>query len=98
MRPQQIPQDLLISIRFALAILLALSLPERVLPAAQAPATDGRIQVIVDASTDMLTPIGDAERVALAREFLDALHAGLAAGDAPGPALRSVTSGCRRAA
>jgi hypothetical protein len=87
-RPQQIPQDLLISIRFALAILLALSLPERVLPAAQAPATDGRIQVIVDASTDMLTPIGDAERVALAREFLDALHAGLAAGDAPGPALR----------
>ncbi len=88
MRPQPLPQDFLIFIRCALAILLALSLPEPALLAAQAPAADGRIEIIVDASTDMLAPIGEAERIALAREFLEALRAGLTAGEAPGPALR----------
>lgn len=97
MRPQPVPQDLLIAIRFALAILLALSLPEPVLPAAQATAADGMIEIVVDASTDMLAPIGDIERVALAREFLDALQAGLAAGDSRGPGLRLYGSASPRA-
>ena len=97
MRPQPVPQDLLICIRFALAILLALSVPERPLLATQAPVADGRIEIIVDASSDMLTPIGDAERAALAREFLDALHAGLAAGETGAPALRLYGSASPRA-
>jgi hypothetical protein len=85
-RPQPVPQDLLIPLRFALAILLALSLPENASPAAQSAAGD-RIEVVVDASADMLAPIGDVERAALAREFLTALNAGLA--DSSGaPALR----------
>ena len=96
MRPQPFPQDLLIPIRFALAIVLALSLPERALLAAQAAVAGDRIEVIVDASTDMLAPIGGTERMALAREFLDALHAGLAAGEARGPALRLYGSGSPR--
>jgi hypothetical protein len=96
-RPQPLPQDFLISIRFALAILLALSLPERALLAAQAPAADGRIEIIVDASTDMLAPIGDTERIALAREFLAALYAALGTGGASGPALRVYGSGSPRA-
>ena len=97
MRPQPLPQDFLISIRFALAILLALSLPERALLAAQAPAADGRIEIIVDASTDMLAPIGDTERIALAREFLAALYAALGTGEATGPALRVYGSASPRA-
>ena len=97
MRPQPFPQDFLIPIRFALAIVLALSLPEPALLSAQAPAADGRIEVIVDSSTDMLAPIGDTERIALAREFLDALHAGLAAGESRAPALRLYGSASPRA-
>lgn len=96
MRPQPLPQDFLISLRFALAILLALSLPERALLAAQAPAADGRIEIIVDASTDMLAPIGDVERIALAREFLETLHGALGTGKASGPALRVYGSGSPR--
>lgn len=47
---------------------------------AQEPAaTAGRIEVVLDASADMREPIDGVERIAVAREFLEALRSGLGA-------------------
>lgn len=79
-RPQPLPEDLLIGQRFALALSAALLLATHVGVLAQEPAaTAGRIEIVLDASADMRDPIGGVERIAVAREFLGALRSGLSA-------------------
>jgi hypothetical protein len=56
---------------------------------AQEPsASAGQIEIVLDASTDMREPIGGVERIAVAREFLEALRSGLAARESPALGLR----------
>jgi hypothetical protein len=86
-RPQSLPEDLLIRQRFALALAAALLFSPDGGLVAQEPAV-GRIEVVLDASAGMLERIGGVEKISVAREFLAALRSGLSAGEAPAPALR----------
>lgn len=99
-RPQPLPEDLLARhlprIRLALALSAAVVLSAGRAHGFQQPASPAdRIQVILDASTDMREPIGDVARIDVAKEFLAALRSGLA--PAPAPALRVYGSSSPRA-
>jgi hypothetical protein len=70
--------------RLALAVAAGLALPADSALGLQATATPERIEVVLDASSDMRAPIGGVERMDVAKEFLSALRSGLSVG----PALR----------
>jgi hypothetical protein len=96
-RPQPLPEDLLTGKRIAVALATALALGwPGGLVAQESPAV-GRIEVVLDASADMLESIGGVARISLAREFLDALHGGLSADGSGPPALRLYGSASPRA-